>query len=115
MSMKITTGELRRAIDVLLAEFEANGVSEWDVDRDYYWDVPSDVRYDPYAHPTQLSLGQLSYDIERVKKLADGSNGPVSLGLVWVASILRIAGETGWMAMKRIPISDGETDEEEDV
>jgi hypothetical protein len=50
--MKITTGELRRAIDVLLAEFEANGVSEWDVDSDYYWDVPWDVRYDPYAQPT---------------------------------------------------------------
>jgi hypothetical protein len=114
--MKITTGELRRAIDVLLTDFEANGVSEWDINSDFYWDVPSDARYDPYDQPTQLTLGQLSYDIERVKNLADGSSPAVSPGLVWVASILRIAGETGWMAMKRTPNSGGETtDEQEDV
>jgi hypothetical protein len=101
MTKKITTGEIRRAIDLLLSEFEANGASEWEIDRDFYCDVPWDRRYDSHDPPTHLNLGQLTDDIERVKGIADGSNSPVPPGLVWLASILRIAGETGVLAMKQ--------------
>ena len=98
--MRITTIEIRRALDLLLAEFEANGASEWLIEQDFYWDVPSDVRYDTYDSPQQLGMGQLTDDIERVRAIAAGSDEAVPPGLVWVASILRLAGEQGVVAMK---------------
>jgi len=98
--MKITTAELRRAVDRLLGEFETHGVTEWDIDADFYWDVPSDARYQPYDTPKDLTVGQLTDDIERVKGIAAGTDVPVPPGLVWVASILRLAGEQGLIAMK---------------
>lgn len=99
--MKITTTELRHALDLLLSEFEVNGASEWVIEQDFYWDVPSDVRYDSYDPPRQLGMGQVTDDIKEIKRIASGTKDPVPLGLVWVASILRLAGEQGVFAMKR--------------
>lgn len=99
--MKITTAELRRAVDRLLEEFETLGAAEWDIDVDFYWDVPSDVRYESYDAPKDLSVGQLADDIERVRGIAAGTDAPAPPGLVWVASVLRFAGERGIVAMKR--------------
>ena len=104
--MKITTAEIRRAVDLLLSEFDANGASEWEIDQDFYWDVPSDVRYDLYEPPEQLGMGQLTDDIGRVRAIAAGTDDPVPPGLVWVANILRLAGEKGLVAMRRKQPSD---------
>lgn len=99
-TMKITTTEIRRVLDLLLSEFEAHGASEWEIDQDYYWDVPADVRYDPYETPQQLTMGQLSDDIGGVRAIAAGDD-VAPLALVWVANILRVAGEEGPWAMRR--------------
>jgi hypothetical protein len=93
--MKITTQEIRRALELLLEDFEVHGATEWEFDEEYYWDVPSDQRYDNYNQPTQLTTGQLTEDMERVRLIARRENAPVPLGLVWLSNVLRLAGEKG--------------------
>lgn len=98
--MRITTEELRRALDLLLSELEANGASEWVIEQAFYRDVPSEERSDSHESPPQLGMGQLDADVERVKGIASGSADPLPPGLVSVARILRLAGERGVVAMK---------------
>lgn len=105
--MRITTSEIRGALNLLLSEFEANGASEWNIEQDFYWDVPCDVRYDTYD-PPQLIMGQLNDDVTRIKEIACGSQDPAPPGLVWIASILRLAGEQGIVKMKGSPKLDSE-------
>lgn len=93
--MKITTQEIKHALQLLLAEFESHGASEWEINEDFYWDVPPDARYDSYEKPAELTLGQLSEDVREVRSIAGGDKPSVPLGLVWLSTILRFAGEKG--------------------
>lgn len=93
--MKITTQEIKHALQLLLDEFESHGASEWEIDEDFYWNVPPDARYDPYNKPLELTLGQLSEDVREVRSIARGDKPSVPLGLVWLSTILRLAGEKG--------------------
>lgn len=99
--MKITTAEIRRALDLALSEFDSHGSTEWNIEPDFYWDVLSDARYDSHDAPEELGVGQLSDDIRRVKEIAAGSKSPVPMSLVWIGSILRFAGEQGIVAIRR--------------
>jgi len=92
--MQITTNELRRACEILLAHLEETGHSAVEISRDYYWNVPQEQRYDPYQEPSKLDLGQLSDDWSEVQEIVKGNNEPVSYALVWLSSILRSVGET---------------------
>ena len=91
--MRIRTSELRRAAETLLGHLEQTGHSDIDIREDFYWDVPQDQRYDSYEEPKELSVGQLSFDHEEIMKILSGESEPVNYGLVWLAAILRRAGE----------------------
>jgi hypothetical protein len=92
--MKVSTDELRRATLALLRHLDESGQKIFDINEDFYWDVPADKRYSPYSEPTGLTLGQLSDEWADVAKMADGSREPVAYGLVWLAAVLRRVGET---------------------
>lgn len=91
--MRISTDELRRAVETLLQHLEKNGQKEFELNEDFYWDVPLDRRYLPYDHPTQLTIGQLSDDWSEVAQMVDGRRETVAYGLVWLSAILRRVGE----------------------
>jgi len=98
--MTITTQEIRVAIERILAEYDALGAHEWSFDDDFYWDVLTDDRYRPYTEPPHLGIGQISDDLSKVRSISSGETDPVPLALVWVASVLRLAGERGPFALK---------------
>jgi len=91
--MKIEMQKLRDAFKVLTDHVEASGIVAVEIPWDYYWDMRPDVLYDPYKDPTGFEMGQLSEDWEKLCEIASGSEPPVGYGLVWLASILRAAGE----------------------
>lgn len=93
--MKISTQEIRNALELILKEYESSGASEWVIEDDFYWDVPTEARYQPYAKPEDLGVGQLSDDMEKLRAISAGDDSPVPLGLVWLAAVLRVAGERG--------------------
>jgi hypothetical protein len=103
-AMTITTAEIRRAFDVLLAECERRGSTTWHFTDDYYWDVPASDRYDTQQMDSrpELTIGQLSFDIDRVKSLASGRDEAIDQGLVWLAAILRYAGDQGFVTLPRL-------------
>lgn len=91
--MRITTTELRAAAELLLAHLEKSGRGTLEVEQDFYWEIPPKERYDPYAQPQELSLGQLSDDWVEVSAIVRGEGQPVGYALVWLASLLRAVGE----------------------
>lgn len=64
---------------------------------DYYWSIGKDEIYNPYAIPEHFTLGQLTDDLQELKKLAQGDVAPVALDLVKVRAVLAAIGhKTVW-------------------
>jgi hypothetical protein len=91
--MKVSTEELRRAATALLRHVEDSGQKEFEIEEDFYWDVPADKRYAPYEEPKGLTMGQLSDDWSEVTQMISGDRQPVAYGLVWLAAVMRRVGE----------------------
>jgi hypothetical protein len=91
--MRISVGELRAAFDRLVEHLEATGQEAFEIEDDFYWEVPCEVRYDPYKRIDGATLGQLSDDWNEVQSMLSGRRPPLGYGLVWLASVLRKIGE----------------------
>ena len=91
---KITVPELKAAAELLLSHLERHSASEIEIKDDFYWDVPEPKRYDKYEEPKQFDVGQLSDDVNELRRIATGAASPAGYGLVWLAAVLRRIGET---------------------
>ena len=85
---KLAIVDLRTATNLLLDHLEATAGGEIEIEDDFYWEVPSESRYDRYSEPREHTLGQLSEDIEHIVKVARETEDPINYGLVWLACIL---------------------------
>jgi hypothetical protein len=92
--MKVNIDELQRATERVLRHMRDSGVTEVEVPHDYYWEVPAAARYDPSAEPEQLSIGQLSDDLNELRRMADNETEPLAYALVWLGSVFKAVGET---------------------
>lgn len=94
-SMAVDVETLERALRVTLDHVRSSKGGVVPISEDYYWDIqePSQ-RYNVLQEPTELTIGQLSHDWERVAAIAAGENPPVGYGLVWIASLLRAMAES---------------------
>ena len=91
--MKISVEELRVAFNLLIDHLEATGQETLEIDDDFYWDVPCEVRYDSYEIIEGATLGQLSDDWNEVQLMLEGRRPILGYGLVWLSSVLRRVGE----------------------
>lgn len=91
--MKISSGDLLRATELLLQHLDERGQNEFEISKDFYWEVPFADRYDQYDQPSDLTVGQLSDDWAELERMLSGSKEPIGYGLVWLSSILRAVGE----------------------
>jgi len=91
--MNIQTSDLRKLCMMLLDHIEAQGVTSFELDVDYYWDVLPEARYNPTATPKDLGLGQLYDDWETVSRVLNGESDPIAYMLVPLSPILRRLGE----------------------
>ncbi len=57
------------------------------------WAVEREQRIDPTREPTALSLGQLSDDIQELKRIGELDVEPIGYACVWLSNILRELGE----------------------
>lgn len=92
--MKLRIDELRAAATLVLDRLEQTAGAEIDVNADYYWDVPIRFRYDVYNEPSELTIGQLSDDLDHVRGIAVGREDPIPYHLVWIASVMAYVGAT---------------------
>jgi hypothetical protein len=91
--MEIKLEELRDLCDLLIQHIIDNGDKSVNLKVDYYWHIPTSQMYDPYKKPTELNLGQLSFDWNQLIKIYQSQKEPIGYNLVWLAAILRAVGE----------------------
>ena len=60
--MRIYLHDLKQLSEKLLAHLEATEQLSFDIEDDYYWDIPPAQRYDVGRDPTSMTIGQLSHD-----------------------------------------------------
>ncbi len=93
--MKIKASDLRRILEIILTYEEEIGNTEFEIDVDYYWHIPKEIRYDPYSEPepADLTLGQLTFDWEELERLQADESRAIGYCLAWLGQILIAIGE----------------------
>ncbi len=91
--MEISLEELRDLCNSLIQHIIDNGNKSVNLKVDYYWNIPTSQIYDPYKKPTELTLGQLSFDWDQLIQISQSQKEPIGYNLVWLAAILRAVGE----------------------
>ncbi len=66
--MKVNIDEIQQITLHLLAKLKQSKGNEIDLKSDYYWNISIDELYKPYNEPANLTIGQLSDDLNELKK-----------------------------------------------
>jgi len=98
MSLEINIDEIEKAMLQLFNELRTKKGNIIEIEAiDYYWAINAQELYNPYNDPTELTLGQITDDLNELKKLANNESKPVSLDFVKISSILTMIGnKTVW-------------------
>jgi hypothetical protein len=91
--MEIDIKTLENATKYIFQHIKDKGIKSVEIKEDFYWNISSEEKYNPYHEPTDLDLGQLSDDWLEIKKIALREKQPISYSLVWLAAIYKIMGE----------------------
>ncbi len=97
--MKIDVDQLEQALKTLVDELRKKKGKIIDIEQpiDFYWSIPGNDLYNPYENPKELTLGQLSDDLEEMSKIASKKTEPVSLDFVKMSSLMAMLGhKTVW-------------------
>ncbi|WP_203338313.1 hypothetical protein [Nocardioides limicola] len=84
---------LRRAADLLLSHLEDVEGPVVAVDKDFFWSIPAEQRANIYAEPNEFTVSQLTESLQNIDRIVQGSSAATSYALVWLADVLRAAGE----------------------
>lgn len=87
--MRVNIEELSKIIAILLLNLRNSKGNEVELKNDYYWDISSEQIYNPYDEPNDISLGQLSDDLNEVYRLLSSSNEAIPYDLKRIAEILK--------------------------
>lgn len=85
---------LRRAAGILLDRLEAASGGSVALDKDMFWAIPSEHRSNVYSEPTEFTVGQLSESLRNVHRIVEDPDSATAFALVWLADLMRAAGET---------------------
>lgn len=91
--VQISVEVLRNAADRLLSHLQAVEGPVISFDRDMFWAIPAEQRNNVYAEPTDFTVGQLTESLQNLEPIVEGSSPASSYALVWLADLLRAAGE----------------------
>jgi len=92
--IRVPVALLRRASEVLLNHLESVEGDAVLVEKDYYWTIAAEQLYDAYAEPSKFTMGQLSECLENLERVVEDPSMSTSFALVWLADLLRGAGQT---------------------
>lgn len=92
--VEIPVETLRRAAAILLDRLEAAEGSIVAIENDMFWVIAAEQRSNLYAEPTDFTVGQVTECLENLDRIVDNPSIATSYALVWLADVLRAAGET---------------------
>jgi len=87
--MRLNLDDLQGVISLLLSNIKDEKGVEIELKNDFYWDISAKELYNPYEEPKDITLGQLSDDIQEVKKLSQSGENAIPYDLKRVAEILK--------------------------
>ena len=91
--MTIHISEIRNVTLRLLDALENNGQETFSIDKDYYWHISKTEKYNMDKEPADFTVGQLTDDINELRKIAKGEREESVYALVWLAQVLSYIGE----------------------
>jgi hypothetical protein len=86
--MKVNIKEIEIVALLLLSKLRESKGNEIELTNDYYWDISIEELYNPYEEPSNITLGQLSDDIEEIQRL-NKSDDAIAYDLKRLAAILK--------------------------
>ena len=92
-TVRIKLEDLIKVTNLLMDDLKKRGHSQIDLKEAYYWDIEKEERYNLQEDPTNLTVGDLVHDWERMEQIIDDPEMIVSAALVWLGSIYRAIGE----------------------
>lgn len=91
--IEIPVETLRRAAAILLDRLEASSGASVALDQDMFWAIPPEHRSNVYSEPTEFTVGQVTESLQSIIRIVDDPSCATSFALVWLADLLRAAGE----------------------
>lgn len=86
--MKVNLEEIEKVVSCLLSKLRESKGNEIELNNDYYWDISEEELYNPYEEPKNITLGQLSDDLEEIQRL-NKSDDAIAYDFKRLASILK--------------------------
>lgn len=86
--MKVKISEIEKIALLLLSKLKESKGDEIELSNDFYWDISEEELYNPYEEPKNISLGQLSFDLEEIQRL-DKADDAIVYDLKRLSSILK--------------------------
>lgn len=90
--MDVDLNILEVAVNKIFSEMRRKGLGSVSLDTDFYWNIPSEMLYDPYTEPTDLNIGQLEEDYENLVQMSN-KNMLIGHNLKNIAVLLRYLSE----------------------
>ncbi|MBP2153023.1 hypothetical protein [Erwinia rhapontici] len=90
--MEVDLNVLEGAVNKIFSEMRRKGLGSVSLDTDFYWNIPSEMLYDPYTEPTDLNIGQLDEDYENLVQMSN-KNMLIGHNLKNIAVLLRYLSE----------------------
>lgn len=91
--MEIELKELNEILEAILNHYKNLGQSKFSIEQDYYWNIVQREKFNPYDEPKTFTLGQLTWDLENLKRMLEDEIEPTSLDLIWLGQLLIAIGE----------------------
>lgn len=92
----INIDELERISQMLFSKLKENIGNEIEVNKDFYWNISEEELYNPYDEPSNMTLGQLSDDIERINYVYKFSDEIVNYDLKRLSTIIQVLSLEVW-------------------
>ena len=86
--MKVNIEEIEKITLFLLSNLRLSKGNEIELNNDFYWEIQAEELYNPYEEPKNITLGQLSDDLEEIQRL-NKSDDAIVYDLKRLASILK--------------------------
>ncbi len=87
--MKVNIDDIQKITSLLLERLKESKGNDIEIKNDYYWDISEDELYSPYEEPKNITLGQLSNDLEEVQRL-NKSDDAIIYDLKRLSQILKV-------------------------
>ena len=80
--------DLEDVLTSMFSRLRENVGDVLEIKNDFYWDIPAEELYNPYEEPRKLTLGQLSDDLNEIKRLIKSPEEAILYDLKRIANIL---------------------------